>query len=501
MKAPKVLLLAAFFAGLCSLIYELLISTTSSYFLGDSVRHFSLTIGIYMFSMGIGAYLAQYIRSNLLYKFIKIEFFLGIFGGVSVPILYFIYAGEGYYYLSMMLLIIGIGILTGLEVPLLTRLMERFKNLDVNISLVLSMDYVGALLATLIFPFLLLPYLGVFRSSLLFGMFNIMIGLYLSWIYREELGNKAVRRLSIQGGSLFFLLFIFIFFSSNLLASWQSWLYKGRVVYSKHSLYQRIVMTKDKQTVRLFLNGSLQFSSKDEYRYHELLVHIPFGFRKTIRDVLILGGGDGLALREVLKYPDVRRVSLVDLDESVVKLAKEHPYLNKLNKKSFDDTRVSVYHKDALDFFTKNSQRYDCIIIDLPDPNNPGLSRLYSLEFYHRLYQHLSDAGILVTQATSPMFSKEAFWCIATTLKQSPFLHVKPYHAYLPSFGDWGFVMASKSSFDTWHLNVDTAYIQKELLPTLFFFPKDIAMSKVETNTLDNPKLLSYYLKGWNEWY
>ncbi|MCP4481560.1 MAG: polyamine aminopropyltransferase [bacterium] len=497
-----VIIISVFIAGLCSIIYELLISTTSSYFLGDSIKQFSLTIGLYMAAMGVGSYFSRLIQRKLLEKFIVVEIFLGLLGGLSVPLLYFGYAYTNFYLFFMFFLIIAIGLLIGLEIPLLTRIMEKYYSLKFNISNILSLDYFGALIATLIFPFFLLPFLGIFKSSLFFGIINMVIGFLVLWCFRDKV-SKLKRHFFKVACSCVTILFIILIFTANfLMKNWSSRIYEDRIIFAKQTNYQKIILTKNKKDIRLFLNGNLQFSSIDEYRYHEPLVHIPLAIAPHKAKVLVFGGGDGLVLRELLKYPSIREIDLVDIDPEIIKMAKNNSYLKKMNLNSFKDQRVKVYSKDAFLFIRNSESIYDIIIIDLPDPNNISIARLYSKEFYAVLQSKLASTGILVTQATSPFFANKSFWCIYNTINSLSFKSVYPYHVYVPSFGDWGFVMASKIKVDYKKINISvpTRYLGNDMIAGLFQFEKDINIQKTELNTMDNPKVLKYYLEGWRHW-
>lgn len=501
-KETTVLILSVFIAGLCSIIYELLIGTTSSYFLGDSVKQFSLTIGMYMAAMGLGSYFSRMISDeNLLVKFIGIEIFLGFLGGISVPALYFTFAFTDLYPWMMVLMTMLIGICIGLEIPLLTRVMEQYYVLKVNLSNVLSLDYLGALIATLIFPFILLPFLGTFRSSIFFGLINMLIGFLVLWGFSDQIGFNR-KKLLLTANILACGLLVFMLMVSNwLLESWTQSLYQDRVVYSKQSNYQKIVLTKDKDDYRLYLDGNLQFSTIDEYRYHEALVHIPLGIRKA-SNVLLLGGGDGLAVREVLKHSTVQSVTLVDLDPEITGMAKENPHLKRINESSLENSKVSVLNQDAFVYLNKTPKRFDLIIADLPDPNNSSLSRLYSREFYMLVRSRLAENGIFITQSTSPFYARKAFWSIGKSLQNAGFSNLVPYHVNVPSFGDWGFMMASNAALNTGmiQLQVPTRFLNREAIPGLFVFEKDLIEKDVQGSSLDQPKILTYYLEGWRYW-
>lgn len=501
-KHINVLIFSAFIAGVCSIIYELLIATTGSYFLGDSIKQFSLVIGFYMASMGFGSYLSRLIPdARLLHFFVSAEIILGLIGGLSVPILYFSFAYFDYFQLTIILLTSVIGLLIGLEIPLLSRLMSPYFALKDNLSNILSVDYLGALLATLLFPFLLLPLLGIFKTSLFFGLVNMSIGFSVIWFFSETLKVEKKRALYIYSVTALSILIIVFISAQKLLGIWTNEMYNDRVIYAKETPYQQVVMTKNKQDIRLFLNGNLQFSSIDEYRYHESLVHIPM-LACDCSNILLLGGGDGLAIRELLKYDTIDTMTIVDLDPAVTTLAKSSTYLTDLNKLSLHDERVSLVHQDAFVYLNKRSQAFDLIIIDLPDPNNTALSRLYSREFYALVRQNLTETGRFVTQATSPFYATQAFWSIKETIASAGFSSVLPYHVNVPSFGEWGFILASKHTLSLQNIQplVTTKYLDRDAIQRMFYFEKDMLASNVEASSLDSPKVLEYYLDGWSHW-
>lgn len=499
-KEIGILIFSIFVAGLCSIVYELEISTISSYFHGDDVTHFSVTIGVYMAAMGLGALISRKINTNLLKNFIIVEIVLGFIGGISVPLLYFAFSTTESYYIIMLLMIVAIGILTGLEVPLLTRIMEEYYPLKSNLSNVLSIDYLGALIATLIFPFLLIPFVGTFRSSLVIGILNMSIG-FLNLVYFSK-KLKLQKSNTYLVWSIVVTLFLgtLLLFSQNILKHWQDTMYEDRVVYSKESKYQKIVVTKGKDDLKLFLNQNLQFSSIDEYRYHEALVHIPFSKAKAHKNVLMLGGGDGLAAREMLKYHGLKDVTIVDIDPEVNKLCIKNPHIAKLNLGSLQNEKITVLHKDAFKYIEKSNKLYDVIIVDLPDPNNNSLARLYSREFYKLCQRRLADGGVFITQATSSFYSTESFWCINRTVKAGGFPHTFPFHAYVPSFGDWGFIMASNTPISTTDFSIapTTKFLTNQIAEKLFFFEKDLLVKSNDYSSLDSPKILAYYLDSWH---
>lgn len=502
-KDASILLFCVFAVGFCTIIYELLIGSISSYFIGDSIKQFSITIGLTMTAMGIGTLISRFFNKNLIYWFIFVEILLAIIGGLSVPILYFIYSIQFFYYPIMCLLIITIGTLIGLEIPLLTRIMEEYFQLRENISNVLSLDYLGAFLASLAFPFILLPFLGVFNSSISTGLINLLVGILTFVWFKDKLTKKRRSIIRVQGILITILLLSLLIFSKEISMYLENSMYDDRVVFSKQTKYQKLVITKNKEDVRLFIDGNVQFSTIDEYRYHEPLIHIPMNLVKHRENVLILGGGDGLAARELLKYSDVNRITVVDLDKEMTDLAVNNRIMAELSENSFKNPKVKIYNEDAFKFLENSKEYFDVIIIDLPDPNNSSLARLYSKEFYKVAGQKLAANGIMVTQATSPFFSPEAYWCIQKSLKAAGFKYTKPYHTYVPSFGDWGFMLASNKPIDENTIkieNLKTRYVDNNSVKSLFHIEKDILRDNIKASTLDKPEILNYYLNGWRYW-
>jgi spermidine synthase len=492
------LLFGTFLIAICGLVYELIEGTLSSYLLGDSIYHFSLVIGLFMSSMGIGAWFSRFIETDLERAFVKLQLTIALVGGFSAFILFFAFAYIDNYDAFLYLITISLGAMLGIEIPLIIRILQENFSLKTNISNVFTVDYIGALFASLLFPLVLVPKLGLMQTSFLFGMINLFVGTLAWYIFRELLGKKY----------LIYLLTVFVILvsgfwqSSQLTNMIENKLYKNNIIYKTQTPYQKIVITGNSGRVQCYINGSIQFDTIDEHRYHESLIHPVMMATPRHEKVLIIGGGDGMALREVLKYDDVKAVTLVDLDPAMTKLFKEHKTLSKLNDHAYDNPIVTVVNQDAWKFIEKSKSLYDVIIIDLPDPNNISLSRLYSVTFYKMLKNHLSRSGAMVTQASSPLFTPKAFWSIFETMKRTK-LYTKAYHTYVPSFGEWGFVMASKLPihFENYAPKSSLKYLNKSTLKRMEIFGKDIQKVKVEPNRLSTHKLIEYYDSGWEVWY
>lgn len=492
-----VLFISVFLIAACGLIYELIAGALASYLLGDSILQFSTVIGSYLFAMGIGSWLSRYIHRGLVMRFVTIELMVGLIGGFSSSLLFLGFAyTEGFRFLLYGLVTV-IGILVGLEIPLLMRILkERFQFTDL-VANVLTFDYLGALGASLLFPLVLVPKLGMVRSALLFGLVNAGVAVWSMYLFRAQIGPAPLLR--VAGGVVVVLLVAGMGFADRITEAADNSIYADEVIFSRNTRYQRIVLTKWKDDLRLFLSSHLQFSSRDEYRYHEALVHPGLAAIPSARRVLVLGGGDGLAVREALKYPGVESVTLVDLDPEMTELFTRHSLLRELNGRSFSNPRVKVINADAFVWLDQNQEIYDFVIIDFPDPTNFSLGKLYTTAFYRLLKRHVSRSGLVVVQSTSPLFARQSFWSIANTLKHSGF-ETWPYHVYVPSFGEWGFILAGPGGYVRPETLPDgLRFLDKRTLAQLFVFPQDMAEVPAEPNRLNDQALVRYYEKEWRE--
>lgn len=506
-KKQIVLLFSAFIIAICGLIYELLAGTLSSYLLGDSIYHFSLVIGIFMSAMGLGAWLSRYIDQQLPAAFIQIQILIGLIGGLATTVLFYAFAIIQNYSPILFLTSLLLGALLGIEIPLIIRILKDQGSLKLNVSNVFTADYIGALIAALLFPLVFVPHLGLMRTGLFFGLLNIAVGALAWQIFRAELTHKRGLIIKIVLAAL--VLLLAFLYSQRINSRLESKLYRHSIIYSETTPYQRVVVTSQKQRIRFYINGALQFDSLDEYRYHETLVHPAMQMATAHENILILGGGDGLAAREVMKYPDVKTVTLVDLDPVITRLFRKNLRLRQINKDSLNDPRIQIINQDGWKYIEQSEQLYDVVIIDLPDPSNLNLSRLYSRTFYRLVQQHLSRSGVIVTQASSPLYSRAAYWSVVTTLQaagQGTSWHVHPYHTYVPSFGEWGFVLATRTKLvlqlkEDQNKTVSLKYLNDRVLQSATYFPADMSKADVEINTIYNHRLLKYYQQGWVKWF
>lgn len=493
------LLFAVFIIATCGLIYELVAGTLASYLLGDSVKQFSFIIGVYLFSMGIGSYFSKFIQKNQLNTFIEIEILVGLVGGLSSVILFILFEKVDYFQLVLYFLVFLTGCLVGLEIPLLMNILKDRITFRDLVSNVFTFDYIGALLASVLFPLVLIPKLGIMKTSLFFGMINLGIAILMSFILASEI--KKAYLLKIKAIISFLLLLVTFVFSNRILSYSEEKLYGENIIFTNTTPYQRIVLTHNKNDYRLYLNNNLQFSSADEYRYHEALVHPAMECAQNINSVLVLGGGDGLALREILKYKEVQNITLVDLDQKMTAMFTNNPVLRKFNHNSFSNAKVKVCNEDAFLWVKKATKTYDVVIIDFPDPSNYSLGKLYSQKFYNSLKKICTNNTVVVVQTTSPYFAPKSFWCINKTINTA-FDHTDAYHVYVPSFGEWGYSIASlnnATNFNSSKRTVDNLKFYQHQFSKLNSFSKDMLANEVEINRLDNQILVRYFDEEWGK--
>ncbi len=502
------LLASVFVIAACGLVYELAAGALASYLLGDSVLQFSTVIGSYLFAMGIGSYLSRFFVRQLPAHFLRIELLVALAGG-ALPAILFIanaYAPHSFRFLlyGMVLLV---GTLVGLEIPLVMRILKRNVALKDLVSQVLTFDYLGALAVSVAFPLVLVPQLGLIRTGLLFGLMNAAIALWALWLFRHELRRFAAHALAC-GLTLVALLAGFAG-AGQITSLAEDKFYQDRIVFTATSPYQRIVVTNSgsngggggKAGHRLFLNGNLQFAERDEYRYHEALVHPAMAGYTSAggapKKVAILGGGDGMAVREVLKYPGVQAITLVELDPNMTQLFSTHDTLVRLNGGALQSPKLKIINTDAFKWLEETTETFDVVIVDFPDPTNFSIGKLYTNAFYALLDQRLSASGYAVIQTTSPLVARQSFWTVVQTI-ESVGLTATPYHTNVPSFGEWGFVIASRRPWRVpTQLPEGLRYLDLKTLPLLFDFPLDMARVPAEVNRLSNQVLVTTYEAEW----
>jgi len=502
--AELALLVSVFVIAACGLVYELAAGALASWLLGDSVLQFSTVIGTYLFAMGIGSWLSRFIERQLVAQFLRIELLVGLIGGLMPAALFLAHnslpadAGAAFRVLLYALVAL-IGVLVGLEIPLVMRILKRHFSqrwaLRELVSEVLTFDYLGALLVALAFPLLFVPHLGLVRTGIFFGLLNAAVAVWVLWLFRGEL-----RRFALHAAACAAVLGVLAvaMLGAERLTTWaEDSFYGGDIIVRESSDYQRVVVTAGSGGVRLYLNGNLQFHSRDEYRYHESLVHPALAAHGAPRRVLVLGGGDGLAVREVLRHPGVEQVTLVELDPHMTRLFASHPALAALNGGALASARVRIVNTDAYTWLEQTDETFDVIVVDFPDPTNFSLGKLYTTSFYQRADRALAAGGYMVVQTTSPLIARKSYWTVVATL-EAVGLSTTPYHAHVPSFGEWGFVIAGRRP---WRLPAalppGLRFLTLEGLPALLQFPPDMARVPAAANRLSNQVLVHTFEEEW----
>ncbi|TYK49207.1 polyamine aminopropyltransferase [Actinomadura decatromicini] len=509
-RAARALVLAAVFAcAACGLVYELALVALGSYLVGNSVTQASIVLSVMVFAMGVGSLAAKPLQGRPVVAFAVVEGALALTGGLSVLALYAAFAWLDLYVPALVVVSFAVGALIGAEIPLLMTLLQRIRKQDAGSAVadLFAADYVGALIGGLAFPFLLLPAFGHIKGALLVGVVNAVAGVaVVLWLFRRQIGRLARVGLALGMVAVLAVLAGTYALADGFEVSARQALYADPIAFSKRTKYQEIVITKrvalsgGSTDVRLFLNGDLQFSSADEYRYHESLVH-PL-MAGPHRRVLILGGGDGLALREVLRYKDVESATLVELDPEMLHLARTYAPISSLNRHSLDDPRAHVKAADAFSWLRGLNEQFDAVIVDMPDPDDVSTAKLYSVEFYGMVKRILAPDGRMVVQSGSPYFAPKSFWSIEKSIAAAGFAGT-PYHVDVPSFGDWGYVLASpggkapdlRLSRDV----PDLRFLDESLLRASTVFPKDRRERDVEVNTLVHPRLVEYEGEEWRD--
>jgi spermidine synthase len=536
--------LLMFLLGGCGLAYEYTLSKIASDLLGNSVQQWATMIATMLFAMGLGAEAQKHTPANALAdRLISTQVLLAILGGFGPLIMIHSFALLPQLYIIIQYsLAFAVGMLIGYEIPLMMRINEETEpEMRINLAQVLKMDYIGALVGALLWTFLLIRYLSIDRISFVVGLTTMVSSVLCFFLYRTRLSNPRLRVAELLGGGALVISGLIVGRSLTLKA--EQFLYRDPVITSVTSPFQHIVLTENRSgNIRCYINGHLQFNEADEYIYHENLVHPAMRLAVRRGNILILGGGDGLALREVLKYPDVQSVTLVDLDPMMTNLASADPNLLRLNGGSMKDPRVlrqaasgvsqgapftqsqtsqyerfapashptatlHVINLDAAEFVKSAGGRYDVVIMDFPDPNSPDLAKLYGRPFYDHLENRLNPDAVLVQQSGSTFQAREAFLCIGRTLKAAGF-DVVPYHDNVPSFGEWGWWIAKvgKSANETENtlknmenFQIPTRYLTADLIRSSLVFGKNQLFSKNQDFTsLTVPRVYHYHLQGWS---
>jgi spermidine synthase len=505
LKKAYALKLALFFTGISGIVAEFILSTLASYFLGDSILQWTMILSVMLFSMGIGSRLSKYVSKDILLKLIYLEFALSILVSF-VPV--FIYSVSGYtnfdgpliYFCSLL-----IGALIGLEIPLAMRINEEFEPLKVNISSMLEKDYLGSLVGGVFFAFIGLPYLGLVNTSLILGLLNFAVALILFFFLREYLPARKLKIVGVVSVVISVVYVCSFWFVEPIIIFGEQNKYKDTIVYQKQSKYQKIVITQYKSDFWLFINGNLQLSTFDHYLYHEPMVHPAMQVAEATQKVLVIGGGDGFTVTELLKYSSIESIDLVDLDKEMTNVGLAFKGIVAHNGNALSNEKVSIINTDGFSYLKDENNYYDIIIVDLIDAKNIDVNKLYTKEFYQMCYQKLRNNGTLVTQAGNPLLAEKAFYCIDKTMKSSGFNTIG-YHNEVNTMGKRGWILGSKETSSA-ELNemlissdfysIETKWLNSDAMKHMLYFGKpQIDSLDIEINTLNNPVLYHYFLGG-----
>ncbi|MGW6205811.1 polyamine aminopropyltransferase [Streptomyces sp. NPDC055089] len=508
--ARSLLLFSVFLCAACGLVYELALTALGSYLIGNSVLQTSVVISVMVCAMGLGSLAAKPLRRRAVGAFALVEGVLALVGGLSVLVLYAAFAWLQIYTPAMIVVAVAVGLLIGAEIPLLMTMLQRIRRQEAGSAVadMFAVDYIGALVGGLGFPLWLLPTFGQLKGTLVVGAVNAVAGVIaVVFIFHRQI-RRWVRNSLLAGVTVVLaVLGAAYVLADDLEVTARQQMYRDPIVHAETTPYQEIVVTRStaftgEPDIRLFLNGDLQFSSVDEYRYHESLVHPALAGSRA--SVLIMGGGDGLALREVLRYDDVQHVTLVELDPAMTRLARDFEPLRDLNDDALDDPRVKVVNADAFNWLRGARQQYDAVVIDFPDPDSAALAKLYSVEFYHLLGQVLTPQSRVMVQSGSPFFAPKTYWSIAKTIETAGYATTE-FQVDVPSFGNWGFVLATRGGGPPPPLRLAShaprlRYLDEAVLKAASVFPVDRRRQDVRPSTLMDPAVLEYVLDEWENY-
>ncbi len=503
----RTLKVSLFATGLSGIVAEYILATMATYFLGDSVFQWTIILSLMLFSMGLGSRISRMFKTQLLEKYIFIELLLSAITSFSALFIYMLMP----YTTSLDVIIYGlatiVGFLIGMEIPLVTRINSEYEELSVNIANMMENDYYGSLLGGLFFAFIGIRFLGLTYTPFVVGGVNLIVALVVMWRFRNLLPARSKQRYTISGIAGITLFTGGVIFAKPIVQFGDQSRYNEKVVFTQETSYQRITVTQWEDHYWLYLNQGKQLSSFDEWLYHEPLVHPVMGLTKGPTDVLVMGAGDGCALRELLKYDRIRSITLVDLDSMMTKVGKEHPIFRRINKDAFYSDKVTVVNDDAFHYLDTAQRFFDVIIADFPDPKTVELNRLYTTEFYKICYHKIRPNGAFITQATSPYYTTKVFRCIEKTLENAGF-NTLPIHNHVYTFGEWAWIAGSKKlsrnqmknrlqQLD--YENLDVRWLTPEASNLMTSFGQDLIKvdtAQMDVNSIHHPVIYRYYKEG-----
>jgi spermidine synthase len=499
-----VLLASVAACAACGIIYELALLTLSTSLNGGGIIATSLIVAGYIAALGAGALLVKPLLHRAAVAFVAVEALLAIVGGLSATALYVMFSFVGG---SLLMLALGtalIGALVGAEVPLLMTLLQQGRTAGATdtgrmLANLNAADYSGALVGGLVWPFVLLPHLGMIRGAAATGIINLLAAAVVSiFLLRRVVSTRQLITALGALGLALALLVTLLIRAQDIETTSRQRLYSDPIIAFRQSAYQEIVVTRRGNDMRLYLDGGLQFSTRDEYRYTESLVYPALG--AGARSVLVLGGGDGLAARELLRAPGVENIVQIELDPAVIEIARST--MRSANGGSLDNPRVHIVTGDAMTWLRRaRTPSFDAVIVDLPDPDTPVLGRLYSTEFYALVSRVLTPNALMVVQSGSPYSTQTAFWRTVSTITAAGYA-VTPYHVYVPTFGDWGFALARRGDAAPQPVLAPNLpplrFLDKSVLEAATVFAPDVRPRPLEPSTLEHPRIVEDMRHGYD---
>jgi spermidine synthase len=343
----------------------------------------------------------------------------------------------------------------------------------------------------------LLPLIGFLRSAyLMSGLFALLALWHLRLhAFLERAPLPHTRRWTL-------LVLSWGFFQGTLFAGSERWVsreqtryFHGAILYTYQSERSELAVTTGPLGVQLFVNRSLRAADVDRHRYFEALVHPAFATTRRAARVLVLGTGDGLVESEVLLYPEVQTLDVVVEDRRIAGYAAHAAWLSQRTRAAMSSARVRVAEAEAIVWLGASHTPYDVIIVDLPDPSQPRWGKNYTSYFFERVRAHLTATGVVSVQSGSSQASPKLFANVAATLGAAG-LHPLPYHAAVPSIGDWGFVLGSRKPLDRPNrLRMQTRFLTDAVLRASFFIPRDSRAEPGAPSTLDDQRVIGLLLQ------
>jgi len=546
-----------FFLAACSLLYELLIAQTLSLLAGNMVTWYSITVGVFLASMGIGAFVldARYREGRAWVALFQVEMLLCLVGALAVIVVHFAHILHGYlavqehhdlgiavFFAFTFLMVFLVGFLSGIELPLLIRLANEISGETRVTNRILGADYIGALAAGVLFPIVLVPHLELFTIGFLTAIANLVVAILILVMFLGEKEKVLLKSalsgallVALLGGMLnlsrieqFFLKRYYYFIEASqtfpdLFASLERFPH----VFRASSPYQKIDIVHDvmgypsdvlidaystkfiedpnqpKDQV-LFLNGDVQVLSDYEEIYHEPFAHVPILLNGRVpENVLVLGAGDGLLVRELIKYDQIRSILQVDLDPKLIELAREHPILTAMNGRSMEDPRLEVRLGDAFQYLRTTPGTYDAIYLDFPVPIDYNLSKLYSREFFHFVREHLEEDGYAVLDSPGTgMFDMpdengkqqidpENDWDnYYHTIKMAGFETIRPFVSTLESDNPRAYQILARTGLDLEDRTEEQRRLPRRVLMQAYLIENSVSLQQGFIAMWRNPKQL-----------